>query len=401
VVILTSFCHSMEEVRVGRKPMSAEIRARFFRARASGATLRQAAAAAGVSRTTGHYWLAQSGGVRPRLRRPRPALRLSLEEREAISRGLAAGWTLTAIAADLGRSTSTVSREVARNSGVNGYRAARAERLAVARTARPRAGKLAADPVLRRYVEDKLALCWSPAQISRRLTAEFPDDLAMRVSPETIYTSLFVQAKGVLRPELTGNLRTRRVRRRPHRRISVNGRRSRIPDLVPISLRPASAVDRREPGHWEGDLLVGRYGRSHLITLVERHSRYLMVLPIRDASSGSVVTALCRAFDLLPPTMARTLTWDRGPEMTRHREFSMHTRIPVFFCDAYSPWQRGSNENMNGLLRQYFPKKTDLSLHTADAVQAVVDQLNHRPRQALRWQTPNEVYHAALVAMIA
>jgi IS30 family transposase len=377
------------------------VRARFFTARASGATLRQAAAAAGVSRTTGHYSLAQSGGVRPRQRRPRPALRLSLEEREAIFRGLAAGWTLTAIAASLGRPTSTISREVARNSGVNGYRAARAERLAVARTARPRAGKLAADPVLRRYVEDKLALCWSPAQVNRRLKVEFPHDPGMRVSHETIYTSLFVQAKGVLRPELTGQLRTRRVRRRPHRRISVDGRRSRIPDLVPISLRPASAADRREVGHWEGGLLVGRYGRSHRITLVERHSRYLMALPIPDASSGTVVTALCRAFTSLPATMARTLTWDRGPEMTRHREFSMHTKIPVFFCDAYSPWQRGSNENTNGLLRQYFPKKTDLSLHARDHVQAVVNQLNGRPRAALQWQTPNEVYHVALLAMTA
>jgi len=386
---------------MGRRPKSAEVRARFFRARASGATLRQAAAAAGVSRTTGHYWLAQSGGVRPRRRRPRPALRLSLEEREAISRGLAAGWTLTAIAASLGRPTSTVSREVARNSGINGYRAARADRLATARTARPRAGKLAADPMLRRYVEDKLALCWSPAQISRRLVMEFPHDEAMRVSHETIYTSLFVQAKGVLRPELTAQLRTRRVRRRPHRRVSVDGRRSRIPDLVPISLRPASAADRREPGHWEGDLLVGRYGRSHLVTLVERHSRYLMVLPIPDASSGTVVTALCRAFRSLPATMARTLTWDRGTEMTRHREFSMDTKIPVFFCDAYSPWQRGSNENTNGLLRQYFPKKTDLSLHTAEDLQAVVDQLNHRPREALRDHTPHEVYNAALIALTA
>lgn len=324
---------------MGRKPKSPQVRATFFRARASGATLRQAAAAAGVSRTAGHYWLAQSGGVRPRQPRPRPALRLSLEEREANSRGLAAGWSLTAIAASLGRSTSTVSREVARNSGVNGYRAARADRLATIRTARHRSGKLAADPVLRRYVEDKLGLCWSPAQISRRLVMEFPHDTAMRVSHETVYTSLFVQAKGVLRPELTGQLRTRRVRRRPHRRVAVDGRRSRIPDLVPISLRPASAADRREPGHWEGDLLVGRYGRSHLITLVERHSRYLMVLPIPDASSATVITALCRAFQALPATMAKTLTWDRGPEMT---DTGSSACTPRSRCSSVTPTAPGN-----------------------------------------------------------
>jgi IS30 family transposase len=238
---------------MGRKPKPAEVRARFFTARASGATLRQAAAAAGVSRTTSHYWVKQSGGVRPRTTRPRPALRLSVDERETISRGLAQKWTLTAIAGELGRSVSTVSREVRRNSGLNGYRAARADRLAVARTARPRAGKLAEQPVLRGYVEDKLTACWSPQQISRRLAAEFPDDASMRVSHETIYTSLFVQTKAVLRTELTANLRTRRVRRRPQRRVSPEARRGRIPQMTPISARPAEVLNRREPGHWEGD----------------------------------------------------------------------------------------------------------------------------------------------------
>jgi IS30 family transposase len=379
------------------------VRAVFFTARASGATLRQAAAAARVSRTTAANWVRQSGGVRPRAVRPRPALRLSIEERETISRGLARRVTLTAIAAELGRSVSTVSREVRRNSGPNGYRAARAERLATLRTARPRAGKLADDPALRRYVEEKLALSWSPRQISRRLHDDFPEDSAMRVSHETIYTSLFVQSKAVLRIELTGRLRTRRLRRRPHRRVTVGGqrRRNRIPDLRPISARPVEVLDRAQAGHWEGDLLVGRYGRSHLITLVERHSRFLMVLSISAASSPVVIKTLCQAFDRLPATMARTLTGDRGIEMSRHAEFSKATKIPVFFCDAYSPWQRGSNENTNGLLRQYFPKKTDLSIHTPQQLQAVVDQLNERPREALNWQTPTEVYRAASVALIA
>jgi IS30 family transposase len=332
---------------------------------------------------------------------PRPALRLSLEERETISRGLAQKRTLTSIAAELGRSVSTISREVARNSGVNGYRAARADRLATARTARPRAGKLADEPGLRLYVEDKLKLRWSPEQISRRLATEFPDDPAMRISHETIYTSLFVQSKAVLRGELTAQLRSGRVRRRPQRRISVAARSGRIPNMVPIQQRPAEVLDRSTPGHWEGDLLVGRYSRSHLVTLVERHSRYLLVLALSDAKSSTVVAALTAAFGDLPASMHGSLTWDRGIEMTRHAEFSAATGIPVFFCDAYSPWQRGSNENTNGLLRQYFPKKSNLSLTTPEQLAAAVAELNHRPRRALGWQTPYEVYIRAIVALTA
>lgn len=280
---------------MGRKPKPAEVRSRFFTARASGASLRQAAAAAGVSRTTGHYWLAQSGGVRPRVTKPRPRLRLSVEERESISRGLAQRKTLTAIAAEVGRAVSTGSREVARNSGPDGYRAARADRLAITRTSRPRPGKRADAPELRRYVEQWLALHWSPQQISRRLTLEFPGDPTMRVSHETIYTSLFVQAKAVLPTELTASLRTRRVRRRPQQRVSLNSD-GRIPQMVRIGDRPAEVLDRAIPGHWEGDLLVGRYGRSHLVTLAERHSRYLMVLPLPNATSSSVVAAVTAAF---------------------------------------------------------------------------------------------------------
>jgi len=384
---------------LGRKPKPAEVRAMFFTARASGATLRQAAAAAGVSRTTGHYWLAQSGGVRPRRRRPQSPLRLTVEEREAISRGLAAGRTLTAIAAELGRAVSTVSREVARNSGPNGYRAARAQRLATARTARPRAGKLADNPALREVVEQRLAQCWSPRQISRHLELAFPDDLGMRVSHETIYTSLFVQAKGVLRPELTQNLRTRRVRRRPRRRMSLSNRRAL--DKVNVSERPAIVLERSTPGHWEGDLLVGRYGRSHMITLVERFSRYLIVLPVPDATSPTVVSAVAQALLDLPMAMRSSLTWDRGVEMTDHAQLTAATRVPVYFCDAYCPWQRGTNENTNGLLRQYFPKGTDLSLVPLDRVQQVVAELNDRPRECLAWKTPHEVFWSAAVALIA
>ena len=222
----------------------------------------------------------------------------------------------------------------------------------------------------------------------------------MRVSHETIYTSLFVQSKAVLRPELTAQLRTRRVRRRPQRRMSVR-RRGTIKDMTPLSARPLSALDRCEPGHWEGDLLVGRYRRSHLVTLVERLSRYLLVLPIKDATSETVITAVAEAFSRLPNTMRKTLTWDRGVEMTRHSDFTRLAGTPVCFCDAYCPWQRGSNETTNGLLRQYFPKKTDLAMHPDEHVQKVVAELNSRSREVLGWKTPFEVFQAACAALIA
>ena len=231
----------------------------------------------------------------------------------------------------------TISREVRRNSGPNGYRAARADRLAVARTARPRLGKLAEQPVLRAEVEEKLTACWSPMQISERLLVDHPGDASMRVSHETIYTSLFVQTKAVLRPELTAKLRTRRVRRRPHRRVNASTESKQIPAMASIRDRPAEASDRRTPGHWEGDLLVGRYGRSHLVTLVERHSRYLLVLPVKDATSGTVITAVAKAFARLPETMRKTLTWDRGTEMTRHAEFTWASGVPVYSATPTVP----------------------------------------------------------------
>lgn len=290
---------------------------------------------------------------------------------------------------------------MARNSGPNGYRAARADRLAVARTARPRAGKLADHPVLRSHVEEKLRLCWSPQQISRRLVVEFPDEPSMRVSHETIYALLFVPSKAVLCTELTGQLRTRRVRRRPQRRVSAARVAGRLPAMTPIAARPAHLLERCQPGHWEGDLLVGRYGRSHMVTLVERLSRYLLVLPVPDATSVTVTTAVSEALNQLPSVMRKSLTWDRGIEMTRHAEVTAATGVPVYFCDAYCPWQRGSNENSHGLLRQYFPKKTDLRQHTAEHVLAVVEELHNRPRAALNWQTPAEVFRTVTLALTA
>ena len=384
---------------MGRLPKSAEVRGRFWQARASGATLKEAAAAAGVSKTAGHYWLHESGGVRPRPTRPRPALRLSLAEREEISRGLAKGLTNAAIARQIGRSPSTVSREVKRNTSLAGYRAVKADRLAHARTARPRLPKLARQPELRAAVEQRLAKRWSPEQISRRLKEEFPDDPSMRVSHETIYTSLFVQAKGALPGQLTVHLRTRRVRRRPHRRVFVGPRR--IGDMVPISQRPAEVAARVVLGHWEGDLVVGRRGGSHVGTLVERSSRYLALLHLPDgAGTDSVIAALIGAIERMPAALQRSVTWDRGIEMTRHRRFTDATGVPVFFCDARSPWQRGTNENTNGLLRQYLPKSTDLAVYSSAELQVIANEINNRPRRSLEWKTPVEVL-AARGAMTA
>ncbi len=384
---------------MGRHPKSAEVRGRFWQARASGATLREAAAAAGVSKTAGHYWLHESGGVRPRARRPRPALRLSLAEREEISRGLARGQSLTSISEQLNRSASTVSREVRRNSTTTGYRAVRADRMAQTRTRRPRPPKLALYPELRAVVQTQLQQRWSPEQISRRLKLDYPNDSTMRVSHETIYTSLFVQAKRGLPGELTVHLRTRRVRRRPHRRVSTGP--PRIKDMVPIRHRPAEAEHRLVLGHWEGDLIVGSHGRSHVATLVERTTRYLVLLHLpMGAGTDSVLAALAVAVQQMPPLLRRSVTWDRGVEMTRHTGFTATTKVPVFFCDAYSPWQRGSNENTNGLVRQYLPKGTDLSGHTAADLNTIANEINNRPRRVLGWQTPTEVL-IANDAMIA
>jgi IS30 family transposase len=381
---------------MGRRPKSAEVRARFWSARASGATLRDAARAAGVSKTTGHYWLRDSGGRRPRAGRPRPALRLSLAEREEISRGLAAGLTLTAIAGGLGRSTSTVSREVARNRGLRGYRAVAADRLAEARTRRPKPAKLAVDARLRAHVEQRLAKRWSPQQIAARLVCEFPDDPQMRVSHETIYTSLFVQARGALRAELTACLRTGRVRRRPQRRVLFPPQRIR--DKVMISERPLEVADRATPGHWEGDLIVGKANQSYVGTLVERATRYVMLLHLpAGPSNDQVIAALAARLGRLPAGLRRSVTWDQGIEMANHLRFSRETGVPVYFAEARSPWQRGSNENTNGLLRQYLPKGSDLGVHSEVDLDAIAQALNERPRQALGWKTPSE----ALTAVVA
>jgi IS30 family transposase len=313
-----------------------------------------------------------------------------LAEREEISRGLAAKMTLTAIAGAMDRSVSTVSREVARNSTVAGYRAVRANRMAEARARRSRSPKLAQHPALRTVVEEGLARRWSPQQISRRLVESYPDDRSMRVSHETIYTSLFVQAKRGLPGQLSVHLRTRRVARRPQRRLSLGP--PRIKDMTPIRVRPVEVSERRVLGHWEGDLIVGRHGRSHVGTMVERATRYAMLVHLPDgARTDSVIDALSEAVEQLPAVLRRSVTWDRGIEMTRHQVFTDRTHMPVYFCDPRSPWQRGLSENTNGLLRQYLPKSTDLSVHSAAELDAVAEELNDRPRRALNWKTPLEV----------
>ena len=312
--------------------------------------------------------------------------RLSIEERVEIRVGLELGRSFTAIAGELGRSTSTISREVNTNGGRNRYRPFASHRRAFCQARRPKPAKLSS-PRLRERVVADLEKLWSPWQIARRLIEEFPGDAEMQVSHETIYKSLYVQGRGELRRELVRCLRTGRAQRRAHGR---GPRAGRIPDMVMISERPAEAEDRAVPGHWEGDLLVGKDNKSAIATLVERSTRYVMLARIGDQRAETVRTALAERVTTLPEHLWRSLTWDQGREMAEHSLFSVETGLPVYFCDPHSPWQRGSNENTNGLLRQYFPKGTALSGYTQEQLDAVAVQLNGRPRQTLGFQTPAE-----------
>jgi len=330
--------------------------------------------------------LKSTGGIRPP-ERTRAARCLSQAEREEISRGIAAGESLREIARRLGRSASTVSREVARNGEAKRYRATTADRRAWAEARRPKEGKLSRCPRLRREVAEKLAIRWSPEQISRWLAGAHPDDPEMHVSHETIYLSLFVQSRGELRRELHKELRSGRVMRRSKHRLPTGS--GKIPGMVMISERPAEVEDRAVPGHWEGDLIVGS-NHSSIATLVERSTRFVMLLKIERATAEVVRTAMQRKIVKLPAELRKSVTWDQGPEMSQHREFTVATGIPVYFCDPRSPWQRGSNENTNGLLRQYFPKGTDLSVHSQRELDRVARQLNGRPRKTLGWVPPLE-----------
>ena len=343
----------------------------------------------GLCTGTVRAYLLRCGGIKPQPRR-RGGCRLSVEEREEISRGLAAGLSYRVIAAGLGRNPSTVSREVAANSGRRQYRAARADRQAWTRATRPKVCKLAANLVLGDIVEEKLLLRWSPQQIAGWLKLTYPDSPEMLVSHESIYRTLYVQSRGALRKELSRYLRTGRVIRRPKGVRLPDGRGGR-PNTLHISERPPEADDRAVPGHWEGDLVFGK-GMSPVATLVERSTRFLMLvaLPGGHHQADAVADALAAAITTLPKQLARSLTWDLGHEMAQHQRFTIETGVQVYFCDPKSPWQRGSNENTNGLLRQYLPRRLDFRTLTQADFDAIADQLNGRPRQTLGFKTPSQ-----------
>jgi IS30 family transposase len=351
------------------------------------------AASVGCSTKSIQRLLARTGGIRPRVAE-RSARRLSLGEREEISRGLGVGESARGIARRLCRAPSTITREVAAGGGRANYRAWYAEEASHARARRPKVPKLVTCPRLRAEVERRLAERWSPQQISGRLVVDYPCDPEMRVSHETIYQSLFVQARGALRKELTAHLRTGRTRRQPHRRTNPGGE---LLDMVLLADRPAEADDRAVPGHWEGDLIIGKKGLSAVATLVERHSRFVMLVDLFDGRSAPLVRQALTAHVLdLPSQLARSLTWDRGKEMAQHVGFTIDTGMQVYFCDPHAPWQRGTNENTNGLLRQYLPKGTDLSVHDQDRLDEIAAELNGRPRQTLGWMKPSEVFARAV-----
>ena len=341
--------------------------------------------------------LSPYGGIRPAPRR-RSKLALTLTEREETSRGLAAEQSARSLARLLGRAPSTVSREIRRNGGYDRYRAALSDEAAFIRARRPKRCKLADNAQLRQAVARKLKRRWSPQQIAGWLKQMHPEDEAKRVSHETIYRSLFIQARGALKKELARHLRSKRTLRRSRYASAKGDGRGQIVDLISISERPAEVEDRAVPGHWEGDLLAGSKN-SHIATLVERHTRYVMLVKVPSKDTETVVNALIKHAKKLPTELYKSLTWDRGKELADHKRFSLATDIDVYFCDPQSPWQRGSNENTNGLLRQYFPKGTDLSVHSQAHLNKVARELNERPRQTLGFQTPAERFNACVASI--
>jgi IS30 family transposase len=324
-------------------------------------------------------------------------LALTLCEREEISRGIACDLSLRTIANELGRSASTISREVNRNGGLKEYRASEADKATWDRAHRPKPCKLGQHPMLKRIVASKLKMNWSPKQIDGWLKRHYPDNENRHVSHETIYRSLFIQARGVLKKELLQYLRSQRAIRRSRQHSMKNEGLGKISNAVSIRERPASVEDRAVPGHWEGDLIVGS-NNSYIATLVERHSRYVMLVRVKGKDTETVITALINHAEKLPTELYKSLTWDRGKEMADHQRFSLATNIDVYFCDPQSPWQRGSNENTNRLLRQYFPKGTDLSVHSQATLNKVARQLNERPRETLDFETPAERFNACVAS---
>jgi len=381
-------------MKKGRPGMPRSVQAGFWDGVRVGLSVVEAAEAAGVGVWTAGAWFRRAGGVTGNGPVRGSGRFLSVAEREEIAVGLAAGLSLRAIAAVLGRPASTVSREVRRNSSRDRYRALVAQAQADKRARRPKAAKLAVHAGLRGWVQAGLERNWSPEQISVMLKAEFPGDREMRVSHETIYQSIYVQGRGALRRELAGCLRTGRALRKPRRRSDE--RRGRIAGMVMISERPAEAADRAVPGHWEGDLIIGSQ-HSAIGTLVERRTRFVMLLHLPGGhGTDAVAEQMTQVMGSLPAQLRRSLTWDQGSEMTAHKKIALATDLEIYFCDPHSPWQRGSNENTNGLLRQYFPKSTDLSVHSRERLDAVAAELNGRPRKTLGWKTPAQALREEL-----
>ncbi len=343
-----------------------------------------------------YFQLVPHGGIRPAPRR-RSRLALTLSEREEISRWIVAQRSIRSMASLLGRSPSTVSREVRRNGGYDRYRATEADERAWSRGHRPKRCKLAKHPPLRRAVARKLRLNWSPEQIAGWLKRLHPGEGSYQVSHETIYRSLFVQARGVLKKELLQHLRSKRTNLRSKHLGQKGEGQGQIKDIISIRERPASVEDRAVPGHWEGDLITGSKN-SYIATLVERHTRYVMLAKVTGKDTQTVVSALIKQAKKLPTELYKSLTWDRGKELSDHRRFSLETDIDVYFCDPRRPWQRGSNENTNGLLRQYFPKGTDLSVYSQADLNKVARQLNERPRKTLEFETPAERFNACVAS---
>jgi IS30 family transposase len=366
--------------------------AEMWRRWKDGQSLREIGASIGRDSGTVHWHIKLRGGLQPRPR-ARSERHLSLADREAISRGLVAGQSLRSIAQELGRPASTISREVQRNGGTQAYRAVAAEQCAWARGARPKTWRLAGNEPLRQAVTQKLQVDWAPQQIAGWLVREYENQPNMQVSHETIYRSLFVQAKSTLKKELLAHLRSKRQLRRTM--VLKDYKQRQIVGAVSIRERPADVEDRAVPGHWEGDLIVGAKG-SHIATLVERHSRYVMLAKLGGKDSQTVVDALIERVKKLPGNLMRTLTWDRGTELAQHARFTVATDVQVYFCDPRSPWQRGTNENTNGLLRYYLARNDDLSKYTQEQLDEIARKLNTRPRETLGFESPAERLNASV-----
>jgi IS30 family transposase len=383
-------------LKEGRPGLTEEQKADMWRKWKAGYSIRELCQVLKRDSSAVHAQLAKRGGIAPagRIR----AVVLKMPEREEISRGLSSGESVRSIAKRLGRAPSTVSREVARHGGRARYRANHADYEASLSALRPKPCRLALNGRLRKVVASKLALEWSPEQISGWLKIQYPDDEGMQISHETIYKSLFIQARGALKKELIQHLRTGRRFRYARRRASEE-LRGKIPETISIRERPAEVEDRAIPGHWEGDLLCGTKS-SQIITLVERHSRYTALIKVADHKTENVVAALTRHARSLPKSLRRSLTWDHGKEMSQHARFSVATNVKVYFCDPSSPWQRGTNENTNGLLRQYFPKGTDLSGFTQAQLDKIALRLNQRPRKTLGFKTPADKFRACVAPSV-